>query len=1256
MKKTIFPNVAEKIDDVFLPFQKGRRATRIFEFSSFVILLLLSTVSVYSQKQITDNLKCTYIGNSFGGGTKWVQNYIENMSVTKNGTVNTTSTWDEAHREYGIYTKCDVIGNSNKKSNSLVATDCNGKTWTVKNKYLRFTLGNVAPVPTGALAPYILCSDGREIRSIVDPSAIAIDNNCKLMVADNGPDQNIKVFDISGTGAPTLVKTIGAIGGSLAGAVPGRTQPLGFWGIRGLGTDSVGNLWVGQCGFPSQVGGGTDLRHFNTSLEMDCQMLDLNFVASMDADPMDPTQIYSSGEHLEIDYNAPVGDLQAHWKYKAQTLDPFKYPDDPRIQNSLESTFIRYIDGKKFMFLTNMYSEFLIVYRFDGEIAVPCAFFPVNWDGQWDKYTWQINKRPVLPNVEGNRWLWRDNNGDGQVQKEEFSTYNLGYPFIFGLDIDKNGNIYIGGRKLCYFQANGLDQNGVPNYSVLNMQKNEAPYTIGGGDMTRIKYVDETDVMYFGTGSGYPYFDQIIQFKNWSKGERNARVLPIGKLAETFTADDKYIYLNVGSGGVYTGTTGEVDIWNAETLEPIGYILPGSEVFGQSGMIDLGYGLKVSKLPSGERIIIIEEDAKGKNIIYKWCPDGNCVAPDFSVKLTSPRPDSAYLNTGNVVFEASVVSGVTPISKVEFYSDNVKIGESSASPYNFTWVNPTVGIHTVYAKAVNQNGIANKSNYFGLKITDGKPEIFLQSPSASISYGMLDTIVFSAAARDYNGSIQKVEFFRNGTSIGEVSTPPYRLNWGNAQAGQYTVFAKATDNEGNSVVTPTVTINVTDQYKIPFISPVKDTILIEGANVDVQLNTASISGKFKSITYYNGNSLLSSVSTTPYMHHATNVNAGIYNYSAVITLNDDRQIKTTGPSISVIPQVFDCDHTGMMNLDFWTGIDGTTINTIPVGNTPTISRMTNIFEGPNNFGDSYGERICGYICPPQTGEYTFWTSGDDNNQLRIKMPDADTLRVIAFVNGTTDVRNWNVMPSQKSNSIMLQQGQLYIVEGLLKEGSGSDNFAIGWQLPDGTLERPIPGNRVTPLYNPLTLKNDVSIKIISPLEGAIISKFDSITIVAEVQKGMSDISSMKFYSSTLTMVGTDKTPETNRFSFKTKLSTGVFKLTAKGIYKQLITVPSNTVSITVKNIPSQTGVDDIYLNSDFEVYPNPLLSGSLSIKLPADATQLSVFDVTGKLVYKEKVMKNEYQIDQSVFKSKGVYFVNVMTTKNSLNKKVIVIK
>lgn len=85
-------------------------------------------------------------------------------------------------------------------------------------------------------------------------------------------------------------------------------------------------------------------------------------------------------------------------------------------------------------------------------------------------------------------------------------------------------------------------------------------------------------------------------------------------------------------------------------------------------------------------------------------------------------------------------------------------------------------------------------------------------------------------------------------------------------------------------------------------------------------------------------------------------------------------------------------------------------------------------------------------------------------------------------------------------------------------------------------------------------------------------------------------------------------------------------------------------------------VSEVMKESSVSIFPNPLSTGSLLIKLPESATQLSIFDITGKAVYQTPVTKSEYLIDQSVFKTEGVYIVNVMTLNNSMNKKVIVTK
>jgi uncharacterized membrane protein len=54
------------------------------------------------------------------------------------------------------------------------------------------------------------------------------------------------------------------------------------------------------------------------------------------------------------------------------------------------------------------------------------------------------------------------------------------------------------------------------------------------------------------------------------------------------------------------------------------------------------------------------------------------------------------------------------------------------------------------------------------------------------------------------------------------------------------------------------------------------------------------------------------------------------------------------------------------------------------------------------------------------------------------------------------------MPSQRSAPIRLEARRPCYFEVLHKQGSGEDHVTVGWDLPGGTPEIPIPGNRISP--------------------------------------------------------------------------------------------------------------------------------------------------------------------------------------------------
>jgi sugar lactone lactonase YvrE len=52
----------------------------------------------------------SWVGNTFGGGPRWVQNAAESMQVLPDGSLLVGSFWDEGGREVGLYKNGDVVG------------------------------------------------------------------------------------------------------------------------------------------------------------------------------------------------------------------------------------------------------------------------------------------------------------------------------------------------------------------------------------------------------------------------------------------------------------------------------------------------------------------------------------------------------------------------------------------------------------------------------------------------------------------------------------------------------------------------------------------------------------------------------------------------------------------------------------------------------------------------------------------------------------------------------------------------------------------------------------------------------------------------------------------------------------------------------------------------------------------------------------------------------------------------------------------
>jgi len=155
---------------------------------------------------------------------------------------------------------------------------------------------------------------------------------------------------------------------------------------------------------------------------------------------------------------------------------------------------------------------------------------------------------------------------------------------------------------------------------------------------------------------------------------------------------------------------------------------------------------------------------------------------------------------------------------------------------------------------------------------------------------------------------------------------------------------------------------------------------------------------------------------------------------------------------------------GALLKEHWSGIAGDAISSLTSNanypDKPSGREFITSFEClAQDWTNSYGTRVTGYLVPPSSGSYTFAVSGDDTAELYLST-DATTNNktLIASVSAATGYRVWDAQPSQQSAVRTLTQGQRYYVELLHKENTGSDHWSVGWRCPGDATFSVVPGS------------------------------------------------------------------------------------------------------------------------------------------------------------------------------------------------------
>ncbi|MBN3790988.1 SMP-30/gluconolactonase/LRE family protein [Burkholderia sp. Ac-20353] len=467
----------------------------------------------------------------------------------------------------------------NVSSPGALAVDGAGNVWVAQKR-----AGTIVEFsPSGALMNTIQMPSGSQ------PSALYFDAASKqLMVGDEGPDMNIKRYDISGR--PALTDTFGIRGGYLDATtgIKGQVGAKRFTRVAGIGKDTAGNLYVlnNPWGGSWDLGrnGGTDIHAYNGAGNLQWTLQSLNFEGIAAPDPATDGALFYGGTNIHTG--------SAGGTFVANTVDPFAYPSDPRINMSdvqRDEHFgqLASVGAHRILVAAGQNPSTFYFFHFNaanGYIAIPDASIP----GPAFQTTRRVANGFCIDSTGG---VWAG--------------------------LDKTGSIY-------HYPLAGFDASGKPTWGA------GVPVRIPDSiqPLTRIIYLADSDTMILGQGivgstDWTSIGTRIEVYHGWSAGNTTAPD-PVINLtsagAKAIDAAGNHLFVGYwfsGSGqarpnvDAFNLATGNLDATLVNT---------SSSTVDTSSAIDSMYGIRAYRRSTGE-YVVTKNNVKGNSItVYRWTP------------------------------------------------------------------------------------------------------------------------------------------------------------------------------------------------------------------------------------------------------------------------------------------------------------------------------------------------------------------------------------------------------------------------------------------------------------------------------------------------------------------------------------------------------------------------------------------------------------------------------------------------------------
>ncbi len=357
---------------------------------------------------------------------------------------------------------------------------------------------------------------------------------------------------------------------------------------------------------------------------------------------------------------------------------------------------------------------------------------------------------------------------------------------------------------------------------------------------------------------------------------------------------------------------------------------------------------------------------------------------------------------------------------------------------------------------VTAGSLEGQGNLPGAWIAHGGPEDFYRIFSARAD----DPNLLNYAIAIFTPALQRDNVITLGggqihTLTRDLLNPPFPLTL--QSAGPETVRIRIPNAEVPSRIIAGPGVTIERLPRVRFLVPAFQDVFPTNAPVPIEIETETYGRGLGHVSVQSADQLLGTLYEPPLTNLWANPTEGPHNLIARI--EDAAGLRSESEPLPIsIGQP-----TGIL-WEYWNDLPGRAIlddlllsDRYP--EQPDGALHLERFESPAARGSSYGARFRGYVLAPQSGQYRFWLTAHTQARLLLSTDEdpGNAVQIAAAQNNAPGT--WQV----QSAPVTLEAGQRYYIELLHKHDLGTqDHAAVGWRLPSGQDERPIPAEHLEP--------------------------------------------------------------------------------------------------------------------------------------------------------------------------------------------------